>query len=376
MAWSSENSQSNTTIMGIMRILDDFLREKRKKAVSEKWKRELTSSFKNLKTHRRLTKEQKKEIQEFYKSVIGREIDLYSHEYFYSRTGLYSKYYVPTNLHQVELLGRANMLPYTNAYGDKNMTDVFLKGVRQPHTFLKNINGYYYVEGKPVTEEQAVEQCSQLKNMLIKPTLFSRGKGIQALEVTDGITNIDGMTVGELFRQYKKNFQIQERLKQHAQMSMLNPSSVNTIRIITFRSGMEILVISVVVRIGRKGAVIDNQCAGGISAVINEEGRLGKYGFGGFDQDDILTTDTGTVLEGFQIPSFDKVVEKVKELHFQLPFFDLIGWDMAVAEDGEPVLIEWNTRVGLSQSAYGPGFGKYTERILRELWPRKNTRVF
>ena len=74
--------------MGIMRILDDFLREKRKKAVSEKWKRELTSSFNNLKTHRRLTKEQKKEIQEFYKSVIGREIDLYSHEYFYSRTGL------------------------------------------------------------------------------------------------------------------------------------------------------------------------------------------------------------------------------------------------------------------------------------------------
>ena len=167
--------------MGILRILNDILRERRKKAVSEKWKRELTSSYKNLKTHRRLTKEQKKEIQEFYKSVIGREIDLYSHEYFYSRTGLYSKYYVPTNLHQVELLGRANMLSYTNAYGDKNMTDVFLKGVRQPHTFLKNINGYYYVEGKPVTEEEAVEQCSQLKGMLIKPTLFSRGTGIQAL---------------------------------------------------------------------------------------------------------------------------------------------------------------------------------------------------
>jgi len=361
-------------MIGITDFLGKILRERRKKALSERFKRELTNSQKNLKTQRKLTKKQKKEIQDFYKSIIGKEIDLYSHEYFYSRTGLYSKYYVPTNMHQTELLGRANMLPYTNAYGDKNMTDVLLKGVRQPHTILKNMNGYYYFEGKPMTKEEAAAHCSQLKNALIKPTLKSRGNGIQALEVKDGITNIEGMTVLELFKKYKKNFQIQERLKQHPQMDALNPTSVNTIRIITFRSGMEILVISVVVRIGRKGAVIDNQCAGGISAVIDEKGRLGKYGFGGFDQDNILKTDTGTVLEGFQIPSFDKIVEKVKELHFQLPFFDLIGWDMAVAEDGEPVLIEWNTQVGLSQSAYGPGFGKYTERVLRELWPRKNTR--
>lgn len=362
--------------LSITNALSHFLYVIRKKAASEKWKKELTSSFKKLKIERKLTDEQKKEIQDFYKSIIGREIDLYSHEYFYSRTGVYSKYYIPTNFHQVELLGRANMLPYTNAYGDKNMTDVFLKGVRQPHTILKNINGYYYVEGKPVSEEEAVASCQQLKNVLIKPTLYSRGKGIQALEITNGITNIEGKSVAELFHQYKKNFQIQERLKQHEQMSRLNPTSVNTIRIVTFRSGMEILLISVVVRIGRKGAVIDNQCAGGISAVIDEEGKLGKFGFGGFDQDNILRTDNGVTLEGFQIPSFDKVIEKVKELHFQLPFFDLIGWDMAVAHDGEPVLIEWNTKVGLSQSAYGPGFGKYTERILRELWPRKNSIIF
>ncbi len=362
--------------MIIINLLYNYLSKRKKRIISEKFKREITDSYKNLKTKRKLTEEQKKEIQDFYKSIIGKEIDLYSHEYFYSRTGLHSKYYIPTNMHQVELLGRANMLPYTYAYGDKNMTDVFLKGVRQPHTILKNINGYYYFEGKPVTEEEAASQCAQLKDVLIKPTLLSRGNGILALDITNGVTNIEGKTILELFKQYKKNFQIQERLKQHQKMNELNPTSVNTIRIVTFRSGMEILIISVVIRIGRKGAVIDNQCAGGISAVIGEDGKLGKYGFGGFDQDNILKTDTGTVLEGFQIPSFDKIIEKVKELHFQLPFFDLIGWDMAVAEDGEPVLIEWNTRVGLSQSAYGPGFGKYTERILRELWPRKNSRKF
>ena len=159
-------------------------------------------------------------------------------------------------------------------------------------------------------------------------------------------------------------------------MSALNPTSVNTLRVLTFRSGMEILIVYVVVRIGKLGAVVDNQCAGGISTYVNEDGTIGKFAFGGYDEDNILKTDTGIILDGYQIPSFDKVLEAVKYLHYQLPYYDLVGWDMAIDENGEPVVIEWNTNTGLSQSAYGPGFGKYTERIIRELWGRKNNRIF
>ena len=31
-----------------------------------------------------------------------------------------------------------------------------------------------------------------------------------------------------------------------------------------------------------------------------------------------------------------------------------------------------NANTGLSQSAFGPGLGEYTERIIKELWPRQN----
>ena len=79
-----------------------------------------------------------------------------------------------------------------------------------------------------------------------------------------------------------------------------------------------------------------------------------------------------TVLEGYQLPSYDKAVAKVKELHYSLPLFDLVGWDMAVDEVGDPVILEWNANTGLSQSAFGPGLGDYTERIIKELWPRQN----
>jgi hypothetical protein len=253
------------------------------------------------------------------------------------------------------------------------MCDFLFPGENIAHSILKNMNGYYYFEGRPVSEEEAVRLCGNLEKVIIKPSRESHGSGVQMFSSKDGITDIKGKTVPQLFKEYKQNFLVQEWVRQHEKMAALNPTSVNTIRIVTFRSDMEILLIYAVVRIGKMGSVVDNQCAGGLSAIIDENGCLGKYGFGGYEEDNIVKTDTGTILEGFQIPSYDKAIETVKKLHFQLPFFDLIGWDIAIDEVGDPVLIEWNQRVGLSQSAFGPGFGKYTERILRELWSRPNT---
>lgn len=330
-------------------------------------------NLKKLAKRKKMTKEQIDEIQGFYKDITGKKISLKSHEYFYSRTGIYSKEYVPISLYHVELQPKANMVPYRDAYADKNMVDILLPNVKHPRTIVKRMNGYYYYEGQPMSEDEVIEKCSNLKNAIIKPVLEYSGKGVEGLEVTNGTTNIDGLNLKELFKKYGKNFQIQERLRQHEKMNALNPTSVNTIRILTYRSGMEILLIYSVVRIGRKGQVIDNQCAGGISTIVSEDGKLGKYAFGGYAEDGVEVTDSGVVLEGFEIPSYDKAVETVKRLHFQLPFFNLIGWDVAIDEVGDPVIIEWNVNPGLSQSAFGPGFGKYTERILRELWPRENT---
>ena len=348
-----------------------IVKELRKKVKSYYIDSFIKKQYNKLSDKRKLTKEQKKEIQSFYKSIIGKKITLFSHEYFYSRTGVYSKEYVPKSLFEVELLPKANKLSYREAYADKNMIDVYLPNVKHPHTILKRMNGYFYYENKPVSKQEAISLCQNIRNALVKPVLNHGGQGIQGLEVKDGVTNINGWTIEQLFDHYGNNFQIQERLKQHAKMNLLNDTSVNTIRIVTYRSDMEILVIYSVVRIGKKGAVVDNQCAGGISTVIGEDGKLGGTAFGGFTADGVGKTDSGVVLEGFEIPSYHQAIETVKRLHYQLPFFNFIGWDVAIDEEGDPVVIEWNAGVGLSQSAFGPGFGKYTERILRELWKKK-----
>lgn len=334
----------------------------------------ITRFFKDLEHRRKLTKEQKKEVQDFYISMIGKKVPLYCHEYFYSRTGFFSKEYIPKDFYHSELLPKANQHKLTGAFGDKNMCDFLFPGENIVHSILKNMNGYYYYEGKPVSEEDAISLCQNMERVIIKPSLKTQGQGVKLFSVKDGITNIEGKTISQLFKEYEKNFLVQECVKQHERMAALNPTSVNTIRVLSYRSGMEVLIIYSVVRIGRMNQVVDNQCAGGISTTIDEEGKLGKKAFGGYSEDNIEKTDTGIVLEGYQLPSYDKAIEMVKRLHLKLPFFNIVGWDVAIQENGEPVLIEFNTKPGLSQSAFGPGLGKYTERIIRELWPRPNTR--
>ncbi len=330
----------------------------------------IKKQYDQLSDKKKLTENQKREIQNFYERIIGKKVSLYCHEYFYSRTGVFSKEYVPKSLYDTELLPRANKYSYRDAYADKNMIDVLLPNVKHPHTILKRMNGYFYYENKPVSKQEAINLCQNIHHALVKPVLDHGGHGVEALEVENGVTNINGWTVEQLFEHYGNNFQIQERLKQHAKMNLLNDTSVNTLRIVTYRSGMDVLLIYAVVRIGKKGSVIDNQCAGGISTAIGKDGKLRGNAHGGFTVDGIGKTDSGVTLDGFEIPSYHEAVETVKRLHLQLPFFNLIGWDVAIDENGDPVVIEWNAKPGLSQSAYGPGFGEYTERILKELWNR------
>ena len=134
--------------MDIVKIAKRFVSKLEYRHDLRTWKKKITDSYKLLKDKRKLSKEQKKEIQDFYKDMIGREVPLYSHEYFYSRTGYFTKEYVPTNLYHCELIRKANYFPYMYVYSDKNMHDILLEKENTAHVILKNMNGYYFYEGK------------------------------------------------------------------------------------------------------------------------------------------------------------------------------------------------------------------------------------
>jgi hypothetical protein len=341
----------------------------------EKYLKQVNDSFQKLQHKVELTKEQEREIQDYWQGLVGYKIPTDWHRYFYARTGLYSVKYIPTSLYRLELTGRLNQLPWCVPFSDKNMNDIVLPTMKQPHTYLKNRNGYFYVENKAVGLEVAVDQCANIGDVIIKPTLSSHGSGVKKLHIENGVVDTKGTKLKDVLLDYGKNFLIQDLVKQHPAMNVLNPDSINTIRVVTYRKGMEVFVLYAAIRIGRKGQAIDNESAGGISTKINLDGTLCKFAFGAPGQDKIELTDSGVKLEGYKVPSFEKALAMVKEEHLNLPFQDLVGWDICIDENGGPVMLEWNTTPELSQSAVGPAFGDFTEMVVKDAMSRPNSRM-
>lgn len=333
----------------------------------------ITNSYKKLSVKKELSAAQKNEINNFYSKLLGHKVPTIWHQYFYSRTNNFSKYYFPSSEYFVNLIGRLNIYPLKRAYTDKNVLDIVLPSNILPKIYLKNINGYFYFCGKPVSKQEAVTLCSNLGEVIIKPSLTAKGKGVSKHIIKNGISVGSNKKIGDILDEYRNDFLVQECIHQHKDMSALNPTSINTIRIVTYRSGMDIKIIYTVIRIGRKGSVIDNESAGGISTIIHPNGKLGKYAYGAPGVDNVEFTDSGVRLLDYQVPSYEKALNLVKDCHYKLPYFDLLGWDISINEAGEPILIEFNISPELSQSANGPAFGEFTEEIIGKAIKRNNT---
>ncbi|MBO4599812.1 MAG: hypothetical protein J5641_03635 [Bacteroidales bacterium] len=316
-----------------------------------------------------LTKGQTNDIQAYYKRFFGRKVPTLWHEYFSSRNGEFSVKYMPSSIYHSQIVWRLNYNDFSRAYSDKGFYDAFFHDVNRPHTIVKNINGYYYDSGRPISREEALERCKNLSGAVAKPTIGGmRGYDITVFASTDGVMD-NGDSVEKLFDGYRKNFIIQERVGQHEEMARLNPSSLNTLRVLTYRDSNQVHVVYAIARIGRMGQPIDNLSSGGIYADVDiSTGKIRKCAYGAPHENHIEKTDCGTVLDGFLMPSFPKVLSLAQELHLRLPYFNLIGWDFGVDVQGEPLLIEWNRSPDIfSQTAHGPAFGDLTDDILQRV---------
>lgn len=156
----------------------------------------------------------------------------------------------------------------------------------------------------------------------------------------------------------KGDFIVQPILKQHDVLHELSPYSVNTIRLQTVtKPDGSIMPFGALLRLGRKGNVVDNWAQGGVLVGIDmHTGKLKKYGFmkPGYGGKVDRHPDTLIKLENFVVPYFDIAVSKAVQLHRHLYRCHSVGWDIAITNDG-PVFIEGNGlwEISMAQIAQG-----------------------
>lgn len=149
----------------------------------------------------------------------------------------------------------------------------------------------------------------------------------------------------QIYKTLKKGtYVLQRAVCQANALDMLNPGSINTLRIVTIKRESGIEVLSSLLRIGTShtGAV-DNWAAGGLAIGIQFDGRLKKYALykPGYGLKTAVHPDSGIVFEHFVVPFFKEACELAVSAHKFFYNIGAIGWDIAITDDG-PVFIEGN----------------------------------
>lgn len=347
--------------------ITDFLSVSRR---NKMWKRKFE---KNVGKQRILVADQKEEIRNFYKEYT--KIDMVFPEFYTQKTGEFFKNYIPDNLHYCKID------PFFNdwraaAYLDNKCyyEKWYFKGVNTPKTVALCINGIWSIknknESKFISEEEACELISKYECFLKKATSSLAGQGVR--KTTKGTSVHE---IKKIVDSLGKDIVVQEAVIQSAEMSKLNPHSVNTIRVLSFldKDGC-VKIYSAIVRMGINHSYVDNASSGGITCGIEPDGRLKPvaYATNGTKYDCHPTT--GLKFSEVVIPNYDKVISLVKELQKDFPHFRLLSWDIAIDENDEPLLIEVNLAYGeldFHQLNNGPLFGEDTQKILDEVFGKK-----
>jgi hypothetical protein len=228
---------------------------------------------------------------------------------------------------------------------DKQVFEKFINNF--PEHAPKNIGyltkqHFYLTDGIPQPIENILKYPMKC---IVKNTVGFGGKDIFILTVESGNLFINGnkSTLKEFINTLPERSVLQEILEQHEDVKRLHPSSINTSRIVTVNTGSEIIVVSSILRIGKGGNVVDNFAKGNIYVPVDRKtGKLRKLGHSNKEPLVYYShPQTKIVFDGYQLPYYQDALELCKKLHYQLPYFFILGWDIAFTPNG-PVVIESN----------------------------------
>lgn len=298
---------------------------------------------------KKLTPQQIDQIQRYYQSVIGRKVDTRWHSLLYSITGEFTPRYMPFDVYH-RMLEKLSPWKYIKILDDKNLYRQFFHNFKIPDRILEcSMGKCLIIDNQKVAGggmNDAVKHCYNAGICIIKPSIASSaGNGVKKVNFTNGIDTISGKSIEDVLKFCGKNFVVEKTVIENDNLRNLNPTSCNTIRIHTYRNMEtgEIKFVSAFLRIGRKGQFVDNGGMGGICVSLDDDGRcVGDTAWTSKTFSSVTHTDNGIEIDRYQIDNYNEIINTAISAHKELYHFDLIGWDMAVNDKNEVVIIEFN----------------------------------
>ncbi len=317
-----------------------------------------------------ITAEQREQIECFWsKYSFAYKNDPLVQAHFSAISGKFSPYYLNYGLNAYYMYRYYDDPVYHTAFHNKNYREILFDVPCTPVLARRINNVYYDVNHNKISYNTAIELihkylCNSDQRLIVKPNPGGGGNGIVFLDGDSSKINISSTLDGFM----NDDLVIEIIQKSHSSYTIANESSLNTLRIVTYFNGNVVKVIATVFRMGSSGSDVDNFTSGGIACGVNDDGTCFDYGY---DRKGNVYKKhpNGFEFAGHLLHNVSGAHATVKKLHLRIPQFKQISWDIAINENGAPILVEMNPRgdVDLYQAAGALPYGDATPQVIDDM---------
>jgi hypothetical protein len=309
-------------------------------------------------------------------------------------SGVKSAKFVPENIHYSKIEPVLNNKLFSVTYNDKNFFERYLPDHKHlfPVAILRGINGVFYAKDYMLLDTLKVKQVLNdlpvYSQCILKPAIETGGganvmlvqKEINGYLLSNKLLSVDEF-IDFLIIDYKCSFVFQHKIMPHPWFNAFNATSINTLRLYTYRSVKteNVHPIKGYIRFGKPGIIVDSSSQGGRTCGVNVKNgmindfALGKYGEY-FQSLDVLENNAG-----IPIPKYQEIIRIAKEIGSMYNYHRLLGFDFTVDADANVRLLEINTLyIGVinQQMNTGPLFGEFTDEVVEYCRSHKKTVAF
>ncbi|MDD3014771.1 MAG: sugar-transfer associated ATP-grasp domain-containing protein [Candidatus Gastranaerophilales bacterium] len=310
-------------------------------------------------------------------NVLNKRINPYWYRTYSYISGIDDINYVPEDLFYGIIEPALNDFSLTSAYADKNFYNKYYPDLDIfPETLLRNINGIFYDSNYEYLKDNIENYFKDEMKIIVKPSLDSGGGRkvhIFYRKNDNFYYNNQGekFSINYLNKNLERDYLIQKCIESGDYFRKLNETSLNTVRIFTYRSVKtnNVIINNSVLRIGKKGSEVDNQASGGISCFIDKNGQLSKYAIDKYGNKYFyLPSNLDTKFSDLsEIPKFNEIKEIAKEIAKRNYYHRLLGLDFCVDSKDNIKLVEINNQeneINFFQMFGSSLFGEYTDEVI------------
>lgn len=332
----------------------------------------VNSAYRILKAQERigntLSSEQKNQCDKYARNVLGSR---YFSPWLQAYTliqGEFKEGWLPSNLYKTVAIPALSG-DYAKIANLRTLEEFLFPKDSFPY-ILSYCNGVFYkFPSKVLNGHQVKEELfSNNDKVLFKLDESNSGKGIY-------IYDKDSFDIEEI-KKINSNGVFQYFIDQHSFFNKFSSDSVSTLRVTTVsdKNG-QVSPVGAYIRFGMGS---DEYIKANNSMRVPLDMEDGSFEEYGYDYNYIPYPehpDSKAEFAGQKIPHYQKCLDEVISLHKAIPFIRCIGWDIAIDDQGNPKIMEWNAKgndIDFHEATQGPCFkGLFEELQTQDVLPLK-----